>query len=195
MLRDQPCARLSQSSGGALPRIWLFTDERNDASLAHSIRRLPRGSGIVFRHYHLRESLRRTRFEAVRKLARRQGHVLLLAGSPTLARRWRADGVHGRLPRRSDIGRLLHGAPVHDAREIRQANRSGADLFFLSPMFPTRSHPGQGPMNAVQARRLAGLCNGAVIYLGGMNARRYRMRKNPLSHGWAAIDGLRGSGY
>jgi thiamine-phosphate pyrophosphorylase len=190
MLRDQPCARLPEPSGSALPRIWLFTDERNDASLDRAILRLPRGGGIVFRHYHLREPLRRARFETVRRLARRRGHVLLLAGSPALARRWRADGVHGRVSRSSILGGLLHSVAVHDAREIQQANRSGADLFFLSPIFSTRSHPGRRPLNALQAQHLASLCNGRVIFLGGMNARRYRMRKDPSAHGWAAIDGL-----
>jgi len=190
MLRDQPCARLPETAGSALPRIWLFTDERNDASLDRAILRLPRGSGIVFRHYHLREPLRRARFEIVQGLARRRGHVLLLAGSPALARRWRADGVHGHVARASILAGLLHSAPVHDARQVQQANRTGAVLFFLSPILATRSHPGQRPLNAVQAQRLAGLCNGRVIFLGGMTARRYRMRKDALAHGWAAIDGL-----
>ncbi len=190
MLRDQPCPLLPDRRGSTLPRIWLFTDERNDAFLEQSIRQLPRGSGIVFRHYHLPEPLRRARFETVQKLARRRGHIILLAGSPALARLWGADGVHGRALRRSGLGRLLHSAPVHDAREVRQANRVGADIYFLSPVFATRSHPGQRPLNPLQIRRLSALSIGAVIYLGGMNARRYRARKNHLTHGWAAIDAL-----
>jgi len=114
----------------------------------------------------------------------------MLAGSPALARRWRADGVHGRFRRRSIIGRLLYSAPVHDVREISQANRAGVDLYFLSPIYPTRSHPGRRPLNALQARRLAARCNGLVIGLGGMDARRYRLRKDLPVHGWAAIDAL-----
>ncbi len=188
MLRDQPCSALPDSTDPALPRVWLFTDQRNDDCLGQAIRRLPRGSGIVFRHYHLPEALRWTRFETVRKLARRRGHVVILAGSPALARRWRADGVHGRMCRRSARRGLLHSAPVHNAAEIRQANRAGAHICFLSPVFATRSHPGQPPLNPLQVRRLAALCDGAVIYLGGMNRSRYRARKSHLIHGWAAID-------
>jgi len=188
MLRDQPCPILSNSRRSALPRIWLFTDERNEALLEQAIQRLPRGSGIVFRHYHLQEPSRRARFATVQKLARRRGHILFLAGSAALARRWRADGVHGRLQRRSAMAGLLHSAPVHDAGEVQRANRSGADIFFLSPIFATRSHPGQRPLNHAQTRRLAALCNGAVIYLGGMNQQRYRARKSRLTQGWAAID-------
>ncbi|AMO70475.1 thiamine phosphate synthase [Sphingorhabdus sp. M41] len=168
----------------------MFTDARNDALLEQLVLRLPRGSGIVFRHYHLRETSRRKRFETVKKLARRRGHILFLAGSPALARRWRADGVHGRVQRRTNMGGMPHSVPVHNALEIQQANRVCADIYFLSPVFTTRSHPGQQPLNPLQTRRLAALCNGAVIYLGGMNEYRYRMRKNHLTHGWAAIDAL-----
>ncbi|WP_417595510.1 thiamine phosphate synthase [Parasphingorhabdus sp.] len=150
--------------------------------------RLPRGSGIVFRHYHLGDAARKRRFETIKMLARRHGHRVFLAGTPALARHWRAEGVYGCFGRRSEIGALLHGAPVHNAREIQKANRAGADIFFLSPIFATRSHPGQPPMNPVQVRRLSALCNGAVIGLGGMNQHRYRFHKNRLTHGWAAID-------
>ena len=188
MLRDQPRPVSPDRTRSAVPEIWLFTDERNDAILDRAILRLPRRSGIIFRHYHLSDPMRRARFQTVKKLARRRGHIVFLAGSPTLAKRWRADGVHGRLQRRSNMAGLLHSAPVHDAREIQQANRCGSAIFFLSPIFATRSHPGQRPLNAAQVRRLAALCNGAVIYLGGMDAYRYRRRKNLLTHGWAAID-------
>ncbi|MEO9599144.1 thiamine phosphate synthase [Parasphingorhabdus sp.] len=188
MLRDQPCPALPSLTDSVLPRIWLFTDQRNDDSLRQAILRLPRGSGIVFRHYHLPEPLRRERFETVKILARRQGHLLFLAGTPTLAKRWRADGIYGRFSRRSIFGPMLHSAPVHNAREIQQANRVGADIYFLSPIFATRSHLGQRPLNPAQAQRLAAQCKGAVILLGGMSQKRYRTRKNATTHGWAAID-------
>ena len=156
MLRDQPSTVLPEPAGFALPQIWLFTDKRNDRDLEQTILRLPHGSGIIFRHYHLDEQSRRQRFESVRKTARRRGHMVFLAGSPVLARRWRADGVHGRLSLRALNRGLLHSAPVHNAQD----------------------------------RRLAALCTGVVIFLGGMDQRRYRARKNSSSHGWAAIDAL-----
>jgi thiamine-phosphate pyrophosphorylase len=37
-----------------LPTIWLLSDARNDAVLESALKRLPRGSGFVFRHYHLK---------------------------------------------------------------------------------------------------------------------------------------------
>ena len=37
-----------------LPDLWLVSDARNDAVLEAALARLPRGSGFIFRHYHLR---------------------------------------------------------------------------------------------------------------------------------------------
>ncbi|WP_417620771.1 thiamine phosphate synthase [Parasphingorhabdus sp.] len=171
-----------------MPRIWLFTDQRNDHHLARAIKKLPRGSGIIFRHYHLPESIRQSRFKLVQQLARRHGHMLILADMPKLARCWHADGAHGLARHRWQTAGLPSSAPVHNSREIHQANRAGTDIFFLSPVFATRSHPGQRPLNRMQVRRLADLCNGVVILLGGMNRKRYRSHESDLTHGWAGID-------
>ncbi|MEP5381419.1 MAG: thiamine phosphate synthase [Erythrobacter sp.] len=167
-----------------------MTDRRNDAVLEKSIAGLPRGSGIIFRHYHLDEAARYTRFQTIRNYARRSDHLLILAGPPRLAHLWGADGVHGRQWKRHQTAGLLHSAPVHNAREILTAKHVGADLLFLSPTFATRSHPDQRPLGQLQLRRLIALCNKPVFLLGGMNARRFQQREHLGAHGWAAIDGL-----
>ena len=191
---SDPSPQISkQISRQICPEIWLITDARNDDRLERSIKALPRGSGIVFRHYHLAPDARRERFEEVRYWARRGGHILLLSGSPFQARQWGADGVYGTdggAHRRYQMAGLIHGAPVHDVREIAMAGQHGADLLFLSPAFATRSHPGQPPLHRIQLRRLVALCRKPVILLGGMDAMRYRRLADIGAHGWAAIDGL-----
>lgn len=172
------------------PQIWLMTDERNDAVLEDSIKSLPRGSGIIFRHYHLEPGQRYDRFQTIKTCARRRDHIILLAGPPILARQWGADGVHGRQWKRHQTAGLIHSAPVHGPREIWLANHHGADLLFLSPAFVTRSHPGQRPLNHLQLKKLVNLSRKPVILLGGMTARRFRQQEHLGVHGWAAIDGL-----
>jgi thiamine-phosphate pyrophosphorylase len=162
-----------------LPRLWLMTDERQGEGLWQALEQLPRGSGIIFRHYSLSAPDRRTLFQDVKRLARRRRLVLLAAGAPLLA----ADGVHGR--RRGQNARLW-SAPVHDLGEIRAAERAGADLLFLSPVFPTRSHPGAKPMGRMRFAWLARQTPLPVIALGGMNERRAWGLKG--AYGWAAID-------
>ena len=159
-----------------LPALWLVSDARNDAGLEAALRRLPRGSGFIFRHYHLSEPERRVRFTTLARLARARGHLVALSGSRVLARRWGADLAYG-----AD-GDLV---PVHSLREIGRATRAAALL--LSPVFATRSHPGAEPLGALRFRLLAARAQVPVIALGGLNARAARRLDWPH---WAAIDGL-----
>ena len=164
------------------PRLWLMTDERLGDAMFEAIGRLPpRRAGIVFRHYSLRSAERRALFEQVKSLARRRGLTLLLAGPAAQARAWGADGSHG-----SGRGGGFRTAPVHDLREIRAAERAGAALLFLSPVYPTRSHPGAKPLGPARFTLLARRTALPVVALGGMDARRARKLRG--AYGWAAID-------
>jgi thiamine-phosphate pyrophosphorylase len=168
-----------------LPLLWLVTDARNDAALGHALARLPRGSGLIFRHYHLPGPERRARFIALARVARRFGHVMVLAGSAAMARRWGADGAYGApglLARGPSVLRL---ATVHSLRELARAGR--ADAVLLSPAFATASHPGARGLGAVRWRLLAARSTVPVIALGGMTVRRARVHDIAR---WAAIDGL-----
>lgn len=171
----------------ALPALWLISDARNDARLEYAIARLPRGSGLVFRHYHLDPRARRARFEELRRLARSRGIVVALADSPATARRWRADAVYGPPGRMTGAQQLLRLVTAHSFREIGAARRAGANGIVLSPVFPTRSHPGAPTLGPVRARLLVRHAGVPVILLGGMTPRRAR---HIAAHGWAAIDGL-----
>lgn len=176
-----------------MPLIWLMTDERiGDAALLAAVARLPKGrAGIIFRHYRTEPGARRALFEAVRAIARRRRLVLMLAGTARQAAAWAADGWHGRDARRA-ARPMGHSAPVHGAREMVAARRGGADMVLLSPLFPTRSHPGAASLGRV---RFAALARGArmpVVALGGVTARHGRMLRGIGAVGWAAIDGLAG---
>ena len=164
-----------------LPTTWLMTDERMGDSLFAAIGRLPAGSGIVFRHYSLPEAERRALFDRVRVAAR--GHLLLLAGPAALAASWGADGSHGGGP-----GAGLHSTPVHGLGEIRAAERDGAGLLFLSPVFATRSHPDARPLGLEGFGELVRETRLPVIALGGMDAARARETAALGAHGWAGID-------
>ncbi|MDP3674002.1 MAG: thiamine phosphate synthase [Novosphingobium sp.] len=153
-----------------LPSIWLVTDARTDAALDRAIARLTRGSGVIFRHYHLPPTERAKRLIQVRRLCRRFGHRLEIGG----------EGYGPPAPHR----RL---ATVHDLREIGRANRFKAEAVLLSPVHPTRSHPGGKCLGRLKFLLLSQRARMPVIALGGMTAHRFR---GLPSHGWAAIDGL-----
>ncbi|MFM5895215.1 MAG: thiamine phosphate synthase [Novosphingobium sp.] len=157
-----------------LPALWLVSDERNDAVLEAALKRLRRGSGLIYRHYHLAPEQRRARFAELARLARARGHLIALAGTRREARRWGADLAYG------PGGDL---APVHSLREMARAERAKAVL--LSPVFPTRSHPGAKALGPLRFRLLAARAQTPVIALGGMNPRTARRLKWPS---WAGID-------
>ena len=175
-----------------LPMLWYFTDERvEDARMMAAIARLPRGAGIIFRHYRLDAAARHALFRAVRQQARRRGLVLLLAGTPALARRWGADGWHGRARATGPLARpLLHSMAAHDQRELNAARAAGADCVFLSPAFPTRSHPGAPALGRVRFALLARQAAMPVMALGGITRQRAQNLTQWGAAGWGAIDGL-----
>ena len=168
-----------------MPKVWLVSDERNDAVLARAIRRLPRGSGVIFRHFHLPPRQWRARLRTVKALCRSRGHMLIVAGPPAQARCVGAAGSYGPpVPHRTL-------ANVHSFREVGRANALGADAIVLSPVFATRSHPGSRPLGAICALLLARRARVPVIALGGMTAARFRqLGRAGIFAGWAAIDGL-----
>jgi thiamine-phosphate pyrophosphorylase len=158
-----------------------MTDERLGEGLAAAAGRLPPGAGIVFRHYSLGATERRRLFETIRRLADERGLTLLLAGEAGEAAAWGADGSHGRGP-----GAGFRTAPAHDLREIRAAEKAGAALVFLSPVFATRSHPGVPLLGADGFAALARQARLPVIALGGMNEARFARLSG--AYGWAGID-------
>jgi thiamine-phosphate pyrophosphorylase len=171
----------------SLPDLWLLSDARNDPALEAALRALPRGSGFVFRHYHLDPKGRRTRFETLAGAARECGHRVVLSGSAGEARVWGADGLYGPARRIGPGNGRLRIATAHDARGIDAANAIGADAVTLSPVFPTRSHPDAATLGPLRFRALAARARMPVIALGGMTRERAEELDWPR---WAAIDGL-----
>ena len=165
-----------------LPKIWLMTDPRLGEGLLAAVRKLPAGSGVVFRHYQLATEERLALFQQIQRICRQRGHVLVLAGPDD----WRADGVHGRSRFRPT---QILTMPVHSLHEIREARRLRADLMFLSPLFATRTHPEARALGLLRFSRLAKLAGPTiVIALGGMTRNKAHTITKRVAYGWAGID-------
>lgn len=170
----------------SVPDIWLLSDQRNDAVLEDAIGRLPPGSGFVFRHYHLGAEQRAARFAQLLPLLRSAGHWAIVSDNVVTAEAWGADGVYGARDAHATAG-LRWIATAHDEAEIAEANALGASAVMLSPVFPTRSHPGAATLGIARFRELAALSTIPVIALGGITAERAQALNWSR---WAAIDGL-----
>jgi len=146
-----------------LPRQWLVADERLGKALWRAVGALPRGSGVLLLHRELPTNERARMLARLRHLARSGGLLIV-------------DEAAG------------EAARVHNSKEIRQCALSAVPLLFLSPLFPTRTHPDWKPLAPMRAAALLRLARVPVIALGGMDARRFRRLKQLGFVGWAGID-------
>lgn len=169
-----------------LPKLWLMTDERLGDALWDALARLPRGSGVVFRHHATPASERRRMFAKVVRIARARRLVVVRAGAERLC------GEQGR-HNRPERGPGLTTFAVHDAREAVAARRAGADMVFVSPVFPTRSHPGARTLGPVRLGLLLRGIAVPAVALGGMDARAMRRLRGLKVHGWAGVDAWSGA--
>jgi len=183
-----------------LPPRLLVTDARRLPDPLPAVARLPRGSGVVFRHYELAPAARLRLARQVARLCRRRGLVLLVAGDARLALAAGADGVH--LPERLAVlapglwrrrASWIVTVAAHDAGAVARAARARADAVLVSPVFPTASHPGATGLGAVRFAALAAQARrrGLAVYaLGGINAGSERRLRGIPQKGTAAIAGM-----
>jgi len=168
------------------PEAWLFTDERMTDGLWRALDRLARGAGVILRHHGAPD--RAALGAGVARVARRRGLRLLVADDPRLARALRA-GLHQNPPVRPLRWRgRLRTATAHDLPELRAAERAGAGLVFLSPVFATRTHPGARTLGRARFGLLARAARVPVAALGGVTRARYRGLRALGATAWGAID-------
>ncbi|HJW41284.1 MAG TPA: thiamine phosphate synthase [Rhizomicrobium sp.] len=164
---------------GRLPALVLMTDDERLADPLTAAAALPKGAMVIVR---AREGARRAELaRAMLALARRRELFVLIADDPALASRLGADGLH--LPQvrsheaahwRARHPRWIISTALHSARP----RGSFVDLIFLSPVFPTSSHPGRAALGAARASAMARVLNIPVYALGGVDARNAASLKN-----------------
>lgn len=193
ILTDRQAAR-------KLPRRILLTDSVRLADPRDAVRALPARSGVILRHY---DDLDRAGL--ARKLlaiCRPRKILLLVAGDARLARAVGADGLH--LPEHM----LAHGlgnwrawqrpekllcVAAHSPKALCKAAAASADFALLSPVFPTKSHPGGGTIGIHRFASWASKARLPVYALGGVTRQNKARILASGAAGWAAIGGLSNS--
>lgn len=169
--------------GLPLPALWLVTDENRLPDPLAALKQLPRGAGLILRHYGAAD-----RIALARRLAaacRRRGVALLIAGDWRLAARVGAAGVHlGEHAARRGLspggylwlrlsGKLLTVA-AHGACGLRRAVQVNAAAAVLAPIFKTASHPSRIPLGITRAAALIRRTSVPVLALGGVTASKIK---------------------
>ncbi|WP_310493976.1 Nudix family hydrolase [Dechloromonas sp.] len=136
----------------------------------------------------------RQRFaEAVCRLARSHGALVVINDDEEIARQVGADGVHlssislANCLQRPDFTWV--GASCHSAAEIARAGELGFDYALLSPVLATPSHPDAAGLGWPEfARQLAGNTL-PVLALGGMKPEMLSEAQEHGAHGIALMRG------
>ncbi len=120
---------------------------------------------------------------------------LIIHSQADIAKAVNADGVHVDAASISDIAQIkqwlgegfMLSASCHHKEELKLAEQQGADFCFLSPVFPTQSHPHAPTLGAETFLKLAASTNIPVIALGGITPEVIPLLQG---HGIATISGI-----
>jgi thiamine-phosphate pyrophosphorylase len=178
-------------NGRRLPAAWFMTDPKRTPDIEKIVARLPRGWGMIFRHFGAADRCAVAR--AVVCAARARGVVVLVAGDAELARVIGADGVHWPEAKlraaRARHPRWIETASAHGRAGLARAKAMGVDAAILSPVFESASPSAGKPMDALAFRLLARGAGLPVYALGGVNART-AARAGSGAAGFAAVDAI-----
>ena len=157
---------------GDLPPALFLTDPARTPDPVAIAAGLPRGWGVVYRHFGApdREKVAR----ALLGICRKRGLILLIGGDPGLAAKIGADGVHWpeRMAReaRNWRGRFrLQTMSAHSASDLGQSASASIKAALLSTVFPSRSASAGQPMGAARFRQIAMRSPLPLFGLGGID--------------------------
>jgi thiamine-phosphate pyrophosphorylase len=163
-------ARQRERAGKVVPPLWLFTDQVRVPDTVAAVRRLPVGlAGVVLRDGGTGAEMRARQIAVVCRQRRLWLSIGGDAGPPGMLH----TGVHLRAGyRKAGVSAAFLTSSAHDAADMRRAARAGAAVIFLSPVFPTLSHPGALMLGV---RRWSALARSARAgALGGVDGRTVR---------------------
>lgn len=150
-------------------------------------RALPAGAAVILRDY---ASPRRAALaRRLRSVTARREVLLVIGGDARLAEAVGADGLHLRA---CQLGAPpyyagLVTAACHDEGELALAARADATLALLSPVYPTRTHPGAPALGPERFRAMAATAPIPVLALGGVDEHSARRLGGRQVAGLAAI--------
>jgi thiamine-phosphate pyrophosphorylase len=179
--------------GKSLPVVWFVTDPQRTPDPVAIAQRLPRGTGVVVRHFGLAGAEATARRLA--EVAEARGLILLIGADAPMAARVGAAGVH--LPERdAAMAAALKAAhpdwivtaAAHSRTAVRSAFAAGAGAVLLSAIFSSASPSAGAPIGVRALGRIARRARGPVYALGGVNGATARRLIGTGVAGFAAVE-------
>lgn len=189
-----PHPGLGHRRSSGLPAGFFLTDSDRTPDPLDVIARLPRGFGVIFRHYDC--AGRRALAAEVGRLCRARGLLLVVAADLRLARDVGARGLH--LPQQLARQGRPHGLPphwiltvaAHSRAALKRAAEVGADAALAGPALASASHPDAEALGPHRFGRMLSNAQIPVYALGGVNAKTLGKLPRQQLAGSAGIGGF-----
>ena len=176
----------------SLPPFFYFTDDQRGGDPLYVAPHLPKGCGIIFRHYNSKKRAELAFY--LSKICKKRDLSLFIAKTPELAQEVNAAGCHlpdhriSALPvLKAQYPQLVFSAACHSERSLLKAQDLGAVFAFLSPLFATRSHPGASSLGVIKAQKIIKDISFPVFALGGVGFKHQNWLKSAGFAGFGAI--------
>lgn len=182
---------------------YLFTDFKKIINLNQALKKLPRGVKIILREYDFEKE---KRAELVAKLLLKNQlhhHKILIGKDLKLAQKFRAHGMHfsdNDLVKKSNYNflknynlwqvrsfckrkKITFSLALHNLKFLNYIKKLQPDIIFLSPVFPSTSHPQQANIGFFQyikmvkiiVKKTSSYYHKNIAPLGGVNL--YNLRR------------------
>ena len=191
-----------RSSKKDLPVSVFFSNRAFITSLESTIKHLPKNSAIIIREYYLEEKDREIFAKKIVALARPLGLKILVGKDLSLAKKIKADGVHfsdfDKLPlqffqQKNFPEKFIFSFSCHNLKSALKAQKSGFDMIFISPIFPTTSHLNTKNMGLKNLAKISlktkstPYCESSFYALGGINSQNLSSIRKLNLAGFGAI--------
>lgn len=174
-----------------LPPALFLTDPKRIPDPVSVAEQLPKGWGIVYRHYGAAHRVWQA--TQLAEIANRRGLALLIAADPHLAMQVGAAGVHWPFAQQSAARKWrarfgLMTVSAHGGQELRRVETNLFDAVLVSAVFPSNSPSAGAPLGAHALRILSRDSRLPLYALGGLNAETASSISDAA--GLAAIEGI-----
>ena len=154
------------------------------------IKSLDKGFSIIFRNY--KDKLDLKQFKKLQNFCKSSNRRLFLANNIKLALSLKIDGVYipsfnrniNLLRHKNRKGFLILGS-AHNIKEIRQKERQGVDIIFISPVFNVLKS--KNYLGVIKFNMLSQKTKKRIIALGGFNNFNLKQLNMLRAEGFAGI--------
>jgi len=177
-----------------LPSLFALTDPNRAPDLTVLVHALPKGSGLIYRHFGTADRYQTA--SHLSNIAKKRHLKLLIGNDPKLAMKVDADGVHWSEVRLREAKYwqnrfALMTCAAHSRRAISCIEATVIDAALISAIFPSNSPSAGSPLGVETFRQLCTQSAIPLYALGGVNTQN--MDKVSGFGGIAGIEGVQGA--